>query len=166
MTKVMIPTIIFRDPIHTNQGYEIQGMLLAFGKYRESPFLSDWETSRLKQLASTEEWIATGGEIEGGVWVKDGQCRSPKSFIEANYKGHLVSLVPVEYDRYAAGCLGVWADILAEPNTGQIIRDWVDKNGTWHDIEYLLSEKVDVQNDISGIPNIEIPSDTSEKSNK
>ena len=84
--KLVIPTVIFRTPIHINRIFDIQGMLLAFGKYRETPYLSDWEKSRLKQLAATEKWIEFGGEIKSGLWRKDGQCCAPLSFIENNYQ--------------------------------------------------------------------------------
>lgn len=139
--KLVIPTVIFRTPIHTNRIFDIQGMLLAFGKYRETPYLSDWEKSRLKQLAATEKWIEFGGEIKSGLWRKDGQCCAPQSFIENNYQGHQVSLVQVQYDRKAAGCIGVFCDILGEPEIGQQIREWVEQNGEWMDIEELVTSK-------------------------
>lgn len=138
---IVIPTVIFRTPIHTNRIFDIQGMLLAFGKYRETPHLSDWEKDRLKQLAATEKWIEFGGEIKSGLWRKDGQCCSPQPFIENNYQGHQVSLVPVQYNRKAAGCIGIFCDILGEPNIGQQIREWVEQNGEWMDIEELVTSK-------------------------
>jgi hypothetical protein len=147
ITKVTIPTVIFRTPIHTNKIFDIQGMLLSFGKYRESPDLSDWEKNRLKQLAATEKWIESGGEIKYGLWRKDGQCCAPETFIEANYQGQEVALVPVEYDRFAAGCIGIFWDILGEPNIGEQIREWVEQNSEWMTIEDFVSTKVDVQNE-------------------
>lgn len=147
ITKVTIPTVIFRTPIHTNKIYDIQGMLLALGKYRESPDLSDWEKNRLKQLAATEKWIELGGEIKDGLWRKDGQFCAPEPFIEANYHGQEVALVPVEYDRFAAGCIGIFWDILGEPNIGEQIREWVEQNSEWMTIEDFVSTKVDVQNE-------------------
>ena len=157
--KMVIPTVIFRNPIQTNQDYYIQGLLLAFGKYRESDDLTDWEKTRLKQLASTGKWIESGGTIDDGLWVKDGtECFLYNidilKFIETNCHDNQVSLVKVEYDTEAEGCIGIWCDILGEPNIGQEIREWVGKNGAWLDIEEFVShKKVDVKNEHFDIPN-------------
>lgn len=147
---IVIPTVIFRTPIHTNKIYDIQGMLLAFGKYRETPYLTEWEKSRLKQLAATEKWIEFGGEIKSGLWKKDGQCCTPQSFIESNCQGQEVALVPVQYDRKALGCIGIFCDILCEPNIGLQIRERVEQNGEWMDIgEFVSDNKLGVQSDFS-----------------
>jgi len=150
MGVITIPTVIFRNPIPTGEGYDIQGLLLAFGKYREAPGLTVSEKDRLMQLAATEEWLAEGGTMEDGVWEKDGEIRCPDqtdtlSFIQSHYKGHQVSLVPVEYDREAAGCCGLFCDVLGAPAIGKQIRDWVDLNGAWFQIDYFVSGKVDVE---------------------
>lgn len=159
MASVTIPTVIFRAPIPTGEGYDIQGLLLAYGKYREAPGLTDSEKTRLMQLAATGEWLAEGGAMEDGVWMKDGEAccydqTDTLSFIREHYKGHQVSLVPVEYDREAAGCCGMFCDILGSPDIGKEIRDWVSLNGVWYQIEYFVSGKVDVQ--IKKIPVVEI----------
>ena len=154
--KMVIPTVIFRNPIQTNQDYDIQGLLLAFGKYRESDNLTDWENTRLKQLASTGKWIESGGTIDDGLWVKDGtECFiyniDTLKFIEGNCNDNQVSLVNVEYDTEAEGCIGIWCDILGEPNIGQQIREWVEQNGEWMTIENFVShKKVDVGNSLKG----------------
>ena len=154
--RVVIPTVIFRHPIRTSQDYDIQGLLLAFGKYRESDDLTDWEKTRLKQLASTGKWIESGGTIDDGLWVKDGtDCFiyniDTLKFIEGNCNDNQVSLVNVEYDTEAEGCIGIWCDILGEPNIGQQIREWVEQNGEWMDIEEFVShKKVDVGNSLKG----------------
>lgn len=150
MASVNIPTVIFRNPIPTGEGYHIQGLLLAYGKYREAPGLTDSEKGRLMQLAATGEWLANGGTMEDGVWMKDGEacCYDQKetlSFIQNHYKGHQVSLVPVEYDREAAGCCGLFCDVLGAPAIGKEIRDWVSLNGVWYQIEYFVSLGLDVQ---------------------
>ena len=151
--KMVIPTVIFRHPIRTSQDYDIQGLLLAFGKYRESDNLTDWENTRLKQLASTEKWIESGGTIDDGLWVKDGtECflydNDILKFIKANCNDNQVSLVNVEYDTEAEGCDGIWCDILGEPNDGRKIREWVEQNGEWMDIEEFVSHiKVGVRNE-------------------
>ena len=150
MGVITIPTVIFRNPIPTGEGYDIQGLLLAYGKYREAPGLTGPEKTRLMQLAATEEWLAEGGAMEDGVWEKDGEIRCPDrkdtlSFIREHYQGHQVSLVPVEYDREAWGCCGLFCDVLGAPAIGKEIRDWVDLNGVWYQIEYFVSGKVDVQ---------------------
>jgi len=151
--KIVIPTVIFRNPIRTNQDYDIQGFFLAFGKYRESENLTDWEQTRLKQLASTGKWVESGGTMDDGLWVKDGTECFPYNidilkFIEANCNDNQVSLVNVEYDTEAEGCVGIWCDILGEPNDGRKIREWVEQNGEWMDIEeFVLHKKVDVQNE-------------------
>jgi len=159
MALITIPTVIFRNPIPTNDGYDIQGLLLAFGKYREAPGLTGPEKTRLMQLAATGEWLAEGGTMEDGVWMKDGEVRSydqtdSLSFIREHYKGHQVSLVPVEYDREAWGCCGLFCDVLGAPAIGKEIRDWVSLNGVWYRIEYFVSGKVDVQ--IKKIPVVKI----------
>lgn len=146
-----IPTVIFRTPIPTNEGYDIQGLLLAFGEYRDAPSLTETEKTRLMQLAATEEWIASGGQMGDGVWVKDGMTCCPDlndtlSFIQNHYKGHQVSLLNVVYDTKAEGCCGLLCDILGSPTIGKEIRDWVELHGTWYQIEYFLSLRVDVQN--------------------
>ena len=99
--KVVIPTVIFRHPIQTNQDYDIQGLLLAFGKYRESENLTDWEKTRLIQLASTGKWVESGGTMDDGLWVKNGtECFLYNidilKFINANCNDNQVSLVNVE----------------------------------------------------------------------
>lgn len=150
MGVITIPTVIFRNPIPTGEGYDIQGLLLAFGKHREAPGLTDSEKTWLMQLAATEEWLASGGEMEEGVWLKDGEvcCYDQKdtlSFIREHYKGHQVSLVNVVYDPKAEGCCGLFSDILGSPALGGEIRDWVSLNGVWYQIEYFVSGKLDVQ---------------------
>ena len=145
-----IPTVIFRTPIPTNKGYEIQGLLLAFGEYREAPVLTESEKTRLMQLAATEEWIASEGQMEDGFWMRDGEIRCPDqydtlTFIQNNYKGHQVSLLNVVYNTKAEGCCGVLCDILGSTTIGKEIRDWVELHGTWYQIDYFLSGKVDVQ---------------------
>ncbi len=150
MGVITIPTVIFRNPIPTGEGYDIQGLLLAFGKHREAPGLTDSEKTRLMQLAATGEWLASGGEMEEGVWMKDGEVcsydqKDTLSFIQNHYKSHQVSLVPVEYDREAAGCCGLFCDVLGAPAIGKQIRDWVDLNGTWYKIEYFVSDSLDVR---------------------
>ncbi len=159
MALITIPTVIFRNPIPTGEGYDIQGLLLAYGKYREAPGLTDSEKGRLMQLAATGEWLAEGGAMEDGVWMRDGEVRSydqkdSLSFIREHYKGHQVSLVPVEYDREAWGCCGLFCDVLGAPALGKEIRDWVDLNGVWYQIEYFVSGKVDVR--ISGEPSVRV----------
>lgn len=159
MASVTIPTVIFRNPIPTGEGYDIQGLLLAFGKYREAPGLTDSEKGRLMQLAATGEWLAEGGTMEDGVWMKDGETRCPDrkdtlSFIESHCQGHQVSLVPVEYDRGAAGCCGLFCDVLGSPAIGKEIRDGVEMEGAWYSIEYFVSNKVDVR--ISGKPSVRV----------
>ena len=151
MALITIPTVIFRNPIPTGEGYDIQGLLLAFGKYREAPGLTDSEKTRLMQLAATGEWLAAGGTMEDGVWEKDGEIRCPDqkdtlSFIREHYKGHQVSLVPVEYDREAWGCCGMFSDILGSPAIGKEIRERVEKDGAWYPIEVFVSCGVDVEN--------------------
>lgn len=143
--------MIFRTPIPTNEGYDIQGLLLAFGEYRDAPSLTETEKTRLMQLAATEEWIASGGQMEDGVWMRDGEIRCPDqtdtlTFIQNNYKGHQVSLLNVVYDTKAEGCCGLLCDILGSPTIGKEIRDWVELHGTWYKIDYFLSGKVGVQN--------------------
>lgn len=150
MALITIPTVIFRNPIPVGGLYDIQGLLLSYGKYRESPCLTDDEKARLMQLAATGEWLASGGEMEDGVWMRDGEIRCPDqtdtlSFIESHYKGHQVSLVNVVYDRDAWGCCGMFCDILGSPALGEEIRDWVDLNGVWYQIEYFVSLGLDVQ---------------------
>lgn len=151
--KVVIPTVIFRHPIQTNQDYDIQGLLLAFGKYRESENLTDWEKTRLIQLASTGKWVESGGTMDDGLWVKNGtECFLYNidilKFINANCNDNQVSLVNVEYDTEAEGRIGIWCDILGEPNIGQEIREWVEQNREWVDVEEFVShKKVDVQNE-------------------
>ena len=145
-----IPTVIFRDPIPTNEGYDIQGLLLAFGKHREAPGLTEPEKTRLMQLATTGEWLAEGGTMEDGVWMKGGEVCSPDqkdtlSFIREHYKGQRVSLVLVGYDPKADGCCGLFCDILGDPDIGKEIRDWVDLNGVWYNIESFVSNEVDVR---------------------
>lgn len=159
MGVITIPTVIFRTPIPTGQGYDIQGLLLAFGKYRETPSLTDSEKTRLMQLAASGEWLASGGEMVEGVWMKDGEVcsydqKDTLSFIREHYKGHQVSLVPVEYDREAAGCCGLLYDILGDPDIGKEIRDQVEKDGTWYNIEFFVSNNVDVR--IAGKPAVKI----------
>ena len=159
MALITIPTVIFRNPIPTGEGYDIQGLLLAYGKYREAPGLTDSEKGRLMQLAATGEWLAEGGTMEDGVWEKDGEIRCPDrkdtlSFIESHYKGHQVSLVNVVYDPKAEGCCGLFCDILGSPAIGKEIRDWVDLHGVWYQIDYFVSGEVDVQ--IKKIPVVEI----------
>lgn len=146
-----IPTVIFRNPIPTNEGYEIQGLLLAFGEYREAPVITETEKTRLMQLAATEGWLADGGTMENGVWMRDGEIRCPDqndtlSFIQNHYKGHQVSLLNVVYNTKAEGCCGVLCDILGSTTIGKEIRDWVELHGTWYQIDYFLSLEVDVQN--------------------
>ena len=69
-------------------------------------------------------------------------------FIEDNCHDIQVSLLNVEYDMQAEGCCGVWCDILGEPNVGRKIREWVEQNGEWMDIEeFVLHKKVDVRNE-------------------
>ena len=150
MASVTIPTVIFRNPIPVGGLYDIQGLLLAFGKHRESPGLTDSEKTRLMQLAATGEWLAEGGTMEDGVWMKDGEVcsydqKETLSFIREHYKGHQVSLVNVVYDPKAEGCCGMFCDILGSPDIGKEIRDWVDLNGVWYQIDYFVSGKVDVQ---------------------
>lgn len=150
MALITIPTVIFRNPIPVCGLYDIQGLLLSYGKYRESPCLTDDEKARLMQLAATGEWLASGGEMVDGVWMKDGEIRCPGQkgvlpFIQNHYKGHQVSLVPVEYDREAWGCCGLFYDILGAPDIGKQIRDWVSLNGTWYQIEYFVSDSLDVR---------------------
>ena len=150
MASVNIPTVIFRNPITTGEGYHIQGLLLAYGKYREAPGLTDSEKTRLMQLAATGEWLASGGEMEDGVWMRDGEVcsydqKDTLSFIREHYKGQQVSLVNVVYDRDAWGCCGMFCDILGSPALGKEIRDWVELHGTWYQIDYFLSGKLDVQ---------------------
>ena len=150
MGVITIPTVIFRNPIPAGGLYDIQGLLLAFGKYREAPGLTDSEKTRLMQLAATEEWLAEGGAMEDGVWMKDGEVcsydqKDTLSFIQNHYKGHQVSLVPVEYDRKAWGCCGLFCDVLGAPAIGKEIRDWVDLHGVWYQIDYFVSGKVDVE---------------------
>ena len=92
----------------------------------------------------------SGGTIDDGLWVKDGtECFIYNSdtlkFIEGNCNDNQVSLVNVEYDTEAEGCIGIWCDILGEPNIGQQIREWVEQNGEWMTIENFVShKKVDV----------------------
>ena len=150
MGVIPIPTVIFRNPIPTGEGYDIQGLLLAFGKHREAPGHTEPERVRLMQLAATGEWLASGGEMEDGVWMRDGEVcsydqKDTLSFIQNHYKGHQVSLVPVEYDREAAGCCGLFCDVLGAPAIGKEIRDWVDLHGVWYQIDYFVSGEVDVQ---------------------
>lgn len=150
MGLITIPTVIFRNPIPTGQGYDIYGLLLAYGKHREAPSLTEPEKVRVMQLAATGEWLASGGEMEEGVWMKDGEMcsydqKDTLSFIREHYKGHQVSLVNVVYDTKAMGCCGLLYDILGEPDIGKQIRDWVSLNGVWYQIDYFVSEKVDVQ---------------------
>ena len=159
MGLITIPTVIFRNPIPVGGLYDIQGLLLAYGKYREAPSLTDFEKCLLMQLAATGEWLAEGGAMEDGVWMKDGEVRSydqtdTLSFIQNHYKGHQVSLVPVEYDREAAGCCGMFCDILGSPDIGKEIRDGVETEGAWYSIEYFVSNKVDVR--ISGKPSVRV----------
>ena len=151
MGLITIPTVIFRAPIPTGQGYDIQGLLLGFGKYREAPGLTGPEKTRLMQLAATGEWLSDGGTMEDGIWVKDGEIHCPDrkdtlSFIRSHYQGHWVSLGLVEYDREAAGCSGLLYDILGDPDIGKKIRDRVEKDGVWHPIEVFVSRGVDVEN--------------------
>ena len=150
MASVTISTVIFRNPIPTGEGYDIQGLLLAFGKYREAPGLTEPEKVRLMQLAATGEWLAAGGTMEDGVWMKDGEVCSydqtdTLSFIREHYKGHQVSLVNVVYDPKAEGCCGMFCDILGSPAIGKEIRDWVSLNGVWYQIEYFVSDELDVR---------------------
>lgn len=150
MASVTIPTVIFRNPIPAGGLYDIQGLLLAFGKHREAPGLTEPERVRLMQLAATGEWLASGGEMEDGVWMRDGEVcsydqKDTLSFIQNHNKGHQVSLVPVEYDREAWGCCGLFCDVLGAPAIGKQIRDWVDLNGVWYQIEYFVSLGLDVQ---------------------
>ncbi len=145
-----IPTVIFRNPIPTNEGYAIQGLLLAFGEYRESPSLTKREKTRLMQLAATEEWLEDGGTMEDGVWMRDGEIRCPDqkdtlSLIQSHYKGQQVSLLNVVYYTKAEGCCGLFCDILGSPTIGKQIRDWVELHGTWYQIDYFLSDEVDVR---------------------
>ena len=168
MALITIPTVIFRNPIPTGQGYDIQGLLLAFGKYREAPGLTDSEKTRLMQLAATGEWLAAGGTMEDGVWMKDGETRCPDrkdtlSFIESHYKGHQVSLVNVVYDPKAEGCCGLFCDVLGAPTIGKQIRDWVDLNGVWYQIEYFVSLGLDVQKMKSPILRIHFQTEEKEK---
>ena len=150
MALKTIPTVIFRNPIPTNEGYDIQGLLLKYGEYRESPSLTEAEKTRLMQLAATGEWLADGGTTEDGFWMGDGEIHCPNqnntlSFILSHYKGHQVSLLNVVYDTKAEGCCGLFCDILGSPTIGKEIRDWVELHGTWYQIDYFLSGKVDVQ---------------------
>ena len=145
-----IPTVIFRTPIPTNKGYDIQGLLLAYGEYRDAPSLTEAEKTRLMQLAATGKWLADGGTMEDGVWMRDGEILCPDqkgtlTFIQNHYKGHQVSLLNVVYDTKTEGCCGVLCDILGSPTIGKEIRDWVELHGTWYQIEYFLSLEVDVQ---------------------
>ena len=135
------------------------GLLLAFGKYREAPGLTGPEKTRLMQLAATPPWLAAGGAMEDGVWMKDGEAcsydqKDTLSFIESHYKGHQVSLVNVVYGRDAWGCCGLFSDILGSPAIGKEIRDWVSLNGVWYQIDYFVSDKMDVQ--IKKIPVVKI----------
>lgn len=159
MASVTIPTVIFRNPIPAGGLYDIQGLLLAFGKHREAPGLTDSEKFRLMQLAATGEWLAEGGAMEDGVWMKDDEAccydqMDTLSFIQNHYKGHQVSLVPVEYDREAAGCCGMFCDILGSPALGKEIRDWVSLNGVWYQIDYFVSDVLDVR--ILGKPSVRV----------
>ncbi len=161
MALITIPTVIFRNPIPTREGYDIQGLLLAYGKYREAPGLTGSEKTRLMQLAATGEWLAEGGTMEDGVWMKDGEVRSydqtdTLSFIQNHYKGHQVSLVNVVYDPKAEGCCGMFCDILGSPALGKEIRDGVETEGAWYSIEYFVSNKVDVGIRISGKPSVRV----------
>ena len=161
MGVITISTVIFRNPIPTGEGYDIQGLLLAYGKYREAPGLTGPEKTRLMQLAATGEWLAAGGTMEDGVWEKDGEIRCPDqtdtlSFIESHYKGHQVSLVNVVYDPKAEGCCGLFSDILESPDIGKEIRDGVETEGAWYSIEYFVSNKVDVGIRISGKPSVRV----------
>lgn len=149
MALITIPTVIFRNPIPTGEGYDIQGLLLAFGKYREAPGLTESEKVRLMQFVTTGEWLASGGIMKDGVWFKDGVtcCLDQKdtlTFIQSHYKGHQVSLLNVVYDRDAWGCCGLFCDILGSPALGNEIRDWVDLHGVWYKIEYFVSDQLDV----------------------
>lgn len=151
MAKINIPTIILRQPIPTHISYDIQGLLLFFGKYRESPYLTDWEKIRLKQLAATGEWLASGGEYIDGLWMKDGiDCyveeEPASSFIESHFTEHQVSLILAEYDTEWRGCCGMFNDILGNPDIGTEIRDWVEQHGKWTDIKDFVSKRVDVLN--------------------
>lgn len=88
--------------------------------------------------------------MEDGVWMKDGEVcsydqKDTLSFIREHYKGHQVSLVNVVYDPKAEGCCGLFFDILGSPALGKEIRDWVDLNGVWYQVDYFVSGKVDVQ---------------------
>ncbi len=168
MGLITIPTVIFRDPIPTSEGYDIQALLLAFGKYRESPCLTDDEKARLMQLAATGEWLASGGEMEDGLWMKDGEIRCPDqrgvlSFIRSHYKGHQVSLVNVVYDTEAVGCCGLFFDLLGPLAIGKEIRDWVDLHGVWYQIDYFVSGKVDVRNKKTPIVKIKFQNENDEK---
>ena len=159
--------MIFRTPIPTNEGYEIQGLLLAYGEYRDDPSLTESEKTRLMQLAATEVWIASGGQMGDGVWVKDGMTCCPDqndtlTFIHSHYKGHQVSLLNVVYDTKAEGCCGLLCDILGSPTIGKQIRDWVELHGTWYKIDYFLSLRVDVQNKIIPVVKINFQNDSEE----
>lgn len=153
MAKVIIPTLIFRHPIQTDNNYWIEGMLLDYGKKRETPYLSEWETYRLKLLATTKEWRELGGEMLDGLWESGDidyhlKKKIVPSFIEANYRGHQISLVSVQYDTEETYCRGVWDDILGNSEIGQRIRDWVEQNSEWMDIGDFVSRKVGVRNDV------------------
>ena len=168
MASITIPTVIFRAPIPTNEGYDVQGLLLAFGKYREVPDLTESEKTRLMQLAATEEWIASGGIMKDGIWFKDGEVSCPNQkdtlmFIQSHYKGHQVSLVNVIYDKKAVGCCGMFCYILGSPVIAKEIRDWVSLNGTWFQIEYFVSGKVDVQIKKMPVVRINFQNDSDEK---
>ena len=92
--------------------------------------------------------------------MKDGEVcsydqKETLSFIESHYQGHQVSLVNVVYDRDAWGCCGMFCDILGSPALGKEIRDWVDLNGVWYQIDYFLSGQLDVRVSVKSSVKIE-----------
>lgn len=151
--RVVIPTIVFRTPIPTgNDEFKIQGLLL--DRRNRAPYLTKSEKLRLMYLSATRDWVKSGGVMDtgdyDGYWKKDGiGCLIDDNyvfqFVEQHYKGSQVSLIPVEYGMEWMGCAGLNSDILANPDFGMEIRDWVEQNGEWIDIEKMVNARVDVQ---------------------
>ena len=88
--------------------------------------------------------------MEDGLWMKGGEVCSPDqkdilSFIREHYKGQRVSLVLVSYDPKEDGCCGLFCDILGDTDIGKEIRDRVETNGAWYNIESFVSNEVDVR---------------------
>ena len=57
----------------------------------------------------------------------------------------------------------MFCDILGSPVIGKEIRDWVSLNGTWFQIEYFVSGKVDVQIKKMPVVRINFQNDSDEK---